>query len=200
MTSHTPTDRPRLKPRSRARRLLPGFIAALVSLTIAFVTGEVLLRMLPIPGIELQPFYYDETTGGKLYPGATLTYRNARGDLVKRKINSWGFLDAEHSLEKWPGTLRVGFFGDSYTESRQVDIGDTFFRLIEDDINASNETHDDHAAVETLAFGVAGRSTVQSWIECNNWMEPAELDYVVYVFCENDPGDQLKAVSQADVG
>ena len=30
-------------------------------------------------------------------------------------------------------------------------------------------------------------------------MEPAELDYVVYVFCENDPGDQLKAVSQADV-
>ena len=183
-----PSGAPSLK-----RRLLLGTVAVTLSVFVALVTAEVLLRILPIPGIELQPFYYDETTGGKLYPGAKLTYRNARGELVERDINSWGFLDVEHSLEKAPGTLRIGFFGDSYTESRQVDIDDTFFRLIEEDINARGTN------VETLAFGIAGRSTVQSWIECNNWMDRLDLDYVVYVFCENDPGDQLKAVSQADV-
>ncbi|MCH7549441.1 MAG: SGNH/GDSL hydrolase family protein, partial [Candidatus Krumholzibacteriota bacterium] len=176
----------------RVRRALLAFIVATLSLAVAFVAGEIFLRVLPIPGIELQPFYYDETTGGKLYPGSSLTYRSARGERVVRRINSWGFLDVEHEVEKPPGTIRIGFFGDSYTESRQVHIDDTFFRRAERSLDSPS------APVEVIAFGVAGRSATQAWFECLNWMRRADLDYVVYVFCENDPGDHLRGISQAD--
>ena len=36
------------------------------------------------------------------------------------------------------------------------------------------------------------RSALQSWLECTRWMEPLDLDIVVYVFCENDVSDQIR--------
>ncbi len=167
-----------------------------IVLVAGFVIGEVLLRVLPIPGVAANTFYYDELTGGLFYPGSTFTYRNDRGDVVKRRANSWGFLDEEHKPIAPAGTMRIGFFGDSYTESRQVPLEQTFFRRIEKRLN-DNASAVGHPT-ETLAFGIGGRSTVQSYLECQRWLTKADLDMVVYVFCENDPGDQIREIKKAD--
>jgi hypothetical protein len=85
-------------------------------------------------------------------------------------------------------------------EALQVPIEATFFRLIEDDLDlrtselANLKTRDGRAinAVETIAFGMSGRGALQSYLECNTWMQKLDLDYVVYVFVENDPADQMR--------
>lgn len=177
------------------------FIAVLVTVSglLAFFAAELILRVAPIPGIGYHTTYYDELTGGHLYPNTTKWYRSARGDLVKRKVNGWGFLDVDHEVEKAPGSARIGFFGDSYTEAEQVAIENTFFRLIETALNEALAAGSDPPAAverfEALAFGISGRSTLQSYLECTRWMEPLELDVVVYVFCENDVSDQIRALN-----
>jgi len=102
--------------------------------------------------------------------------------------------------------LRIGFFGDSYTEARQVLLEETFFRLIEEDLNAhipdlveeTNRRGEPIRHVETFSFGITGRSTIQSYLECRQWMEEADLDVVVYVFVENDPGDNIQRLRGSD--
>ena len=194
------------KARSLARRI--GIIAALVAFggVLALVLAEVTLRLVPIPGIAYHSFYFDPVTSGKYYPNTTLIYRGRDGTQVVRHANSWGFPDVEHALTPAPGTLRIGFFGDSYTEARQVPLEQTFFRLVEENLNdhipelveETNRRGQPVRRVETISFGFSGRSTLQSYLECQQWMKKADLDVVVYVFVENDPGDQLPGIQPSD--
>ena len=156
------------------------------SIVIVLVVGEVLLRAIPIPGIELNTTRADSLTGFGSYPGSTMTYRNARGDFVRRKINRWGYPDKDYGREKRKGCYRVGFFGDSFTEARQVPLEQTFFRLAEDSVGSDR--------VECLSFGVSGLGTLQSFLNCGRWARFLDLDMVVYVFYENDVGDQMRDV------
>jgi hypothetical protein len=191
---------PKSTPPRRKRRI--GLYVAMVLVTgvIALGLAEIALRLFPIPGITFHNYYYDPVTGGKYYPGSTYMFRGDDGVLVRRHVNAWGFTDVEHAEKAAPGTLRIGFFGDSYVEAVQVPIEQTFFRLIEDDLDlraselSGIKTHDGHAvnAVETIAFGVSGRGALQSYLECQTWMDKLDLDYVVYVFVENDPADQIR--------
>ena len=80
-----------------------------VSGLLAFFAAELILRIAPIPGIGYHTTYYDELTGGHLYPNTTKWYRSARGDLVKRRVNSRGFLDVDHDTDKPPRTRRIGY-------------------------------------------------------------------------------------------
>jgi len=186
--------------KSRARRAALYAITLCVSGLVALILAEIALRLFPIPGIIFHNFYYDPVTGGKYYPNSTVTFRGDDGILIRRDVNSWGFVDSEHGMTAPPGTLRIGFFGDSYVEAMQVPLERTFFRLIEDDLDlrtselANLKTHDGKSvnAVETIAFGMSGRGALQSYLECKNWMKKLNLDYVVYVFVENDPADQIQ--------
>ncbi|HEX6791431.1 MAG TPA: SGNH/GDSL hydrolase family protein [Candidatus Krumholzibacteria bacterium] len=194
--SATPVTR---KPHRRKRIGL--YLAMLVVAgVVALGLAELALRLFPIPGIIFHNFYYDELTGSRFVPNSALMFRGDDGVLIRRSVNSWGFPDVRHDMQAPPGTLRIGFFGDSYVEALQVPIEKTFFRLIEDDLDlrardlANLETRDGHAinGVETIAFGTSGRGALQSYLECGRWMEPLDLDYVVYVFVENDPADQVR--------
>lgn len=192
---------PTVRPKTPGAKRFVLFAAMLaVSGVIALVLAEIALRLFPIPGIIFHNYYYDPVTGGKYYPNSTVTFRGDDGVLIRRSVNSWGFVDVGHSVAKAPGTLRIGFFGDSYVEALQVSIEATFFRLIEDDLDlrtselSNLKTHGGRTinAVETLAFGISGRGALQSYLECTNWMKTLDLDYVVYVFVENDPADQIR--------
>ncbi len=205
--SERATPTPASTPPSRARQAV--FYAIMVCLAVlgALLAAEVILRVVSIPGISYHAFYYDSVTGGRNYPGATLMYRNDRGEEVRRRTNAWGFPDVEHALAREPGVLRIGFFGDSYTEAMQVPLEDTFFRVIGRELNArldemaaaTNRRDEPVERVETICFGMSGRGTLQSWLECQQWMDRAELDYVVYVFVENDPMDQIQALKESDI-
>ena len=184
--------------KKRSHFLLNAALIA-ASAVIALLLAEIILRVAPIPGVSFHSFYYDDVTGGRYYPNSTFVYRNDRGDHVRRSVNSWGYLDVEHEPAKTPGTVRIGFFGDSYTQAAQVPIEDTFFRLIEHDLNEDARLMGRRdARYETISFGVSGFGTLQSYLESNRWMDRTDLDYIVYVFVENDPGAQLPIINRSD--
>jgi hypothetical protein len=156
--------------------------------------GELFLRVVPIPGVSFHTFYYDENTGGRHYPNSTLIYRSDRGEYTERKVNSWGYPDVEHSVEKPPGVVRLGFFGDSFTEARQVPLDDSFPRIIGAELNRSSGAD----SIEVISLGVSGRGTTQSYLDSRTWTDSLDLDVVCYVFCENDPGDNIPGITGTD--
>lgn len=175
------------------KKLVLWVVVPAVSLFFAALLAEGLLRLLPIPGISYHTFYYDDVTGARYYPGSTAIYRSRAGERIRRRVNSLGFLDVEPDQAKAAGVVRIGFFGDSYTEARQVRIEDTFYRRTDGLLNAGRE----EAAWECLAFGVSGFGTLQSYLGHGRWLRAADLDYVVYVFVENDPGDQIESLKKS---
>jgi hypothetical protein len=99
-----------------------------------------------------------------------------------RAVNADGFLDVDHAVEKPPGLTRVGFFGDSYVEALQVPLEETFFRRLPPEISGQ--------PIETFGFGISGWGTLHSLAAYRVFGRRYDLDYVVYVFVTNDPGDQ----------
>jgi hypothetical protein len=175
-------------PSFRIKKIGTHAVLLLISVLAAFIIGEAALRLLDIPGIDFNHWKYDDLVGAIYYPGSTLTYRNDRGAHLFREINSWGYPDVEHKMKKAEGTYRIGFFGDSYTESIQVDLENTFFRLIENQLRDRN--------IECLAFGLSGFGTVHAYLE-NHRSRPAfDIDLSIYVFCENDLANNIIEISK----
>jgi hypothetical protein len=175
---------------SRGRKVLFFLITAFFSLLFILVLAEVFLRVVPIPGISYDIAKYDTLTGAGYYPNSVNFYRNDRGDFVKRKISKWGYYDKDYSPVKPDGVTRVGFFGDSYVEAVQVPLEETFHYQSEEGLKKNS--------VETLSFGVGGFSTFQSYLTYTRWADYFDLDAVVYVFFENDPGDQIKEIKKSN--
>lgn len=113
--------------------------------------------------------------------GGPLIYNKVR--YVQRMPNGEGFLDVEHPIRKSPGTVRIGFFGDSYVEASQVEIRQTFFRLLAESAR--------QLPMEILAFGVSGWGTLHASIAEAVLGPRYDIDLVVYVFVENDLGDSF---------
>lgn len=179
---------------TRRRRVVSLLLLAGTALVVAAVLAEVALRAAKLPGVTYHTFQYDEITGQRFYPNTKLIYRNARGDDLTRTVNDWGYLDRDHALAKPEGVRRIGFFGDSFTEARQVPLDSTFSRRVERALNkAATRTQ-----FECIAIGMMGYGTLQSYLECRRWMERLSLDEVVYVFCENDPGNLVPALNKSD--
>lgn len=174
---------------TKKKKICFTIVATIVVLTLCFFSLEVLLRLLPIPGLPSNALKYDEIVGRGFYPNSLLTYRNDRGDYVVKTVNRWGYLDIDHERRKREGIFRIGFFGDSYTEARQVPYEATFFRQIESNLRADN--------VECLAFGHSGFGTLHSYLTSKKHMNFFDLDMVVYVFVENDLGDQIREIKRA---
>ena len=148
------------KPERRKKfKMLNVFTLLIISLLFSIALMEIILRLLPIPGITYDITTYDDLTGYKRFPNSVILYRNARGDFVKRRTNSYGFLDVEHLPQKADGVTRIGFFGDSFTEAKQVPVESTFYRKIESSLSCYN--------IECLSFGVGGFGTLQSYL--NSW-------------------------------
>jgi hypothetical protein len=176
------------------KKLQLSLIVAGICGVLLFGIGELFLRLVPVPGVAFHTFYYDENTGGRHYPNSTWIYRSDRGEYTKRKVNSWGYPDVEHSVGKPAGVVRVGFFGDSFTEARQVPLENTFPRIIEAELNRSSGAD----SIEVISLGVSGRGTTQSYLESRAWADSLDLDVVCYVFCENDPGDNIPGITGTD--
>lgn len=163
-----------------------GLALAAASLAAAALTAEVVLRAFPwvIPPGVYGAGRFDPVLGMHVRVGEVLY---TRGEVVRKPANADGFLDARHARAKPPGTLRVGFFGDSYVEANQVPNDDTFVRRLPALLAPR--------AVESLGFGLSGWGTVQA-LRAFEVMAPRyDVDLAVYVFVENDPGDNALSLS-----
>ncbi|HEX2486169.1 MAG TPA: hypothetical protein VHQ66_12750 [Myxococcota bacterium] len=176
--------------RAPARRTGTGWLAGLalvaLSLAVAALAAEAALRAFPrlVPPGVYGAGRFDPALGMHVRAGDVLY---TRGDVVRKRANDDGFLDAPHALEKPAGTVRVGFFGDSYVEANQVRNEDTFVSRVEALLAP--------ARVETLGFGLSGWGTLQALRAFERHAPRYDLDVAVYVFVENDPGDNALALS-----
>jgi hypothetical protein len=158
-------------------------------LLIFFFIAEIFLRVIHIPGIKFNTAKFDNLTGAIYYPNSIATYRSLNGEYIQRTVNRWGYLDVNYETTKKPDVFRIGFFGDSYTEARQVPLEKTFFRLIESDLKEFN--------VETLSFGISGYGTLQSYLTSRKYTDFFDLDMVIYVFSENDVANQIFEINRS---
>jgi hypothetical protein len=106
-------------------------IFSALSVSFAAIIGEIIIRSINLPFVDRDTHYtIDPVMGYTDIPGAKVFYRLKDGQFVVRRFNSFGYLDGEHKREKMPGTYRIGFFGDSYVEARQVPLKNTFLGLL----------------------------------------------------------------------
>jgi lysophospholipase L1-like esterase len=96
-------------------------------------------------------------------------------------INSEGFYDVEHSLQK--EKQRIAFLGDSFTANFMVPLNETFFKKIEKKLGDK---------AETLSFGVSGTGTGAHLIYLNNHALKYDPDFVILMFTMNDVDDVSK--------
>ncbi len=130
--------------------------------------AETALRYGKFPASD---FYVpDEQLGMALRPGATgWSSGEAKAHV---RINSAGFRDREHALEKTPGITRVAVLGDSFCEAMQVPWGQTFCALLEKAL----------PNVEVLNFGVSGYGTAQELILLRREVAAYKPDLVLLAF------------------
>lgn len=110
--------------------------------------------------------------------GRTVLYKKL--GVIERVPNRDGFLDVDHDRIAEPGAIRVGIFGDSYVEAAQVPLEDVFFRRLMERV----------PSIEAFGVGMSGWGTLHAMTAWSVVQERYDLDAAVYVFVENDLGDQ----------
>lgn len=116
---------------------------------------EIVLRGI---GFSYPNFYdYDHVIGHRLYPGTEGWFRE-EGEAYIR-INSQGLRDREHTFEKPAETIRIAVLGDSYTEAFQVRLEDTFWAVMERQMNQCKPFG--AKQIEVINFGISGDGTAQ---------------------------------------
>src|SRR5207253_11462132 len=106
---------------SGLRRALRNIPLACGGLLAGLILAEVGLRIL---GITYPVFdAYDATRGIALKPVKQGWYRGEGGAYMK--INSLGYRDVEHTIEKTPGVFRIAELGNPFSEDGFARIGAT---------------------------------------------------------------------------
>ncbi|MGB0910356.1 MAG: SGNH/GDSL hydrolase family protein [Nitrospirales bacterium] len=144
--------------------------------------AECSLRIL---GISYPVFHgFDPLRGRVLVPGKEGWFHGEGNAYVK--INSAGFRDVEHSLQKPHDTYRILILGDSYTEARQVALEDTFGRKIEHRLQSCERVLPNEK-VEVINFGVPGYGNAEQLIALRTlgWAYAPDLVMTVF-FSGND--------------
>ncbi len=153
---------------------LRTIVAYAASVAIGLIAAEGALRL---AGARFASSFYiiDPDLGWTLRAGATGNYTEE--SVVPIRINSAGMRDdIEHAIAKPPGTFRVAILGDSFAESMQVPLEQSFPKLMEQDLKqcAGNP--------EVLNFGVQGYGTAQELLTWRLRAAAYKPDVVVLLF------------------
>ncbi len=122
---------------------------------------------------------------GKLYiytgyePNLKKTYDN----LVT--WNSLGYFDKEYPRAKSDKTYRIVVIGDSYVESVQVPLLETFHKKLEQSLN-SNFKVDGFHNFEVIALGASGAGQSRNFATLSGQAAELDPDMVIVTFCSND--------------
>jgi hypothetical protein len=155
-----------------------------------FLFAEGALRILGIS----YPYFtqIDDVTGFSLRPNAEGW--QMQGGKAYVKINSVGMRDREHVTEKPANTFRIAVLGDSYAEARQVDEGETFWGVMEQELKTCPALKG--KTPEVLNFGVSGFGTTQeSLLLQSGKVSLFDPDFVLLAFTTgNDIVNNSKAL------
>ena len=114
--------------------------------------------MLILAGVSFPlPYQSDPHCGTRLRPGFHGYWSKEGG--ANFEVNSAGFRDREHTLDKPTDVIRVAVLGDSYIEALQVSTEAMFATVLEQELNSRKVFGQQR--VEVLSFGVSGFGTAQ---------------------------------------
>jgi lysophospholipase L1-like esterase len=172
------------------KRLISVCLLMVFGLGLGIASSELLARMF----VPLSDFLWqwDPAIGMKLIPGKH--GRSVKPGLydVSVQVNSAGFRDREHALDKPAGIRRVALLGDSVVEALQVPFEESITPLIERQL----QTVGIHC--EVINFGVSGTGTAREYLALRDYALKYRPDLVLLFFVGNDFGDntrELKGLS-----
>ena len=147
----------------------------LIAIIVGVTAMEVILR---VAGISYPLFTQaDEWTGFALRPGVEGWQTDEGTAYVK--INDVGMRDRQHAKEKPAGTFRVAVLGDSFAEARQVEEDETFWKLMEGQLQTCAG---ERKTIEVLNFGVSGFGTTQEFLQLHHRIWEYHPDLILLAF------------------
>jgi lysophospholipase L1-like esterase len=102
-------------------------------------------------------------------------------------INSNGLRDVEYSYEKKDGVYRILIIGDSFAEGLQVNMDQTFAKVLEKELNDAETP-----TVEVINAGVSRYGTDNSLLFLEKEGLRYQPDLVIYAFYPNDVTDNIE--------
>lgn len=164
-------------------------LLALFSTIFTLGVLEVGLRVLKLPNFspEHQPCVYEQDAEiGYRYvaDSADSIHRHFEID-THITINSQGWRDVEHTLDKPDDVTRVIAIGDSFTAAMHVPLDQTWPRLLEAQLNEALPDKQ----WEVINLGLDGTGTDVHLQILRENVAIYQPDYVVLAFFENDIGD-----------
>ncbi len=145
---------------------------------------EVLLHIIP-PFDRFVTYYEAEARYRNEGPNKEYTYiGNDVGRISDFKVhiknNSLGFRDSEHIFSKKANTYRILILGDSQVEAIQVDLPQTFFKILEKKFN------NERFQVEIIALSRSGYGPKEAVDLYENIGRKYNPDIVVWSFTNNN--------------
>lgn len=161
-------------------RIRRGAVVLVASLA-ALALFELLARTV-LPPFDLSPLWrYHPTLGWTQTPGRSFDVQ-VEGRPVHIELNSSGFRDVEHAIDKPPGVKRLVVIGDSFCEAAQVNLEEIFWRRLGSAL--SERTGDPW---EVINLGVGDHGNAQAWVALTTIGLAYEPDVVLHeIFPLND--------------
>lgn len=186
--SHSPV--PSSVFRRRTRKWSIRFIAFALGLTLALVGCELGLRII---GVSYPlPYQTDPFCGTKLQPHFSALFTKEGRAYVQ--TTSDGRRDREYPKQKGANVYRIAVLGDSYAEALQVDSSETFWSVLQTELQSCEKLQGKQ--VEVLNFGVSGFGTAQELQMLEHYVWEYQPDVVLLAFLTgNDVSDNSTALS-----
>lgn len=164
-----------------------NLLVAVFAVGLTIILCEVGLRWVPslLPAGTYGAGRFDRELGMNVH-ATPVIYNKVR--LTRRIPNDDGFMDVDHDVQAEPGVTRVAFFGDSYVESAQVPLEQVFFRRLAERMGSGE--------FEFFGFGVSGWGTFAAMRAYDVLGTRYGIGVAIYVFVENDLGDQVDLISK----
>jgi hypothetical protein len=107
---------------------------------------------------------------------------------VEFRINSAGMRDDhEYPLQKPPGRCRVALFGDSFFMGYEVNVEDSFAKLLEHQLQAAGYRCD------VINFAVSGFGTAEELVALEKIGLQYSPDLVIFEWHRTDPDDNVRS-------
>lgn len=186
------------KGRSLRRNIIFSFFVAVAALILILACLEIGLR---IAGWTRRFEIVERLEEGTprpleirtLHANSVIRHVTREFDITYRS-NSMGYFDREWNVEMETVTIRIAFFGDSFTMGHGVGSEHAFPRLAEEKLRDRLNRH-----VETMNFGIWGSGTLDE----REYIADAlalGIDHVVICFYINDVFDNVRYMNEKKRG
>jgi hypothetical protein len=159
---------------SEFREILLNLSIAFISIMVIFALFECWARYRSLAPDFIQ---YHEQCGSILRPNAEGVWK--KEGFAHIKINSKGLRDYEYPFEKPDNTVRILILGDSFTTALQVELEQTFHKILEKLLNS----HDDFPKkFEVINVSQPNYGTAEEYLRLNYDGLKYEPDLVILAF------------------